>query len=94
MPTVLEQQILDSTRAELIPNTMLQGDGKTVTDVRLEGAQPDTKIIVTVTDTRPGKSSPWAASYALWDGTWMQSGAPNPVPGVVASVIFSDLLDS
>lgn len=94
MPTVLEQQILDTTRSELIPNSMLQGDGKTVASVTLEGAQPNTKVIVTVNDTRPGKSAQWAAAYPIWDGTWMQSGAPNPVPSVVASIIFSDLLDS
>lgn len=94
MPTALEQQILDTTRADLIPNVMLQGDGKTITDVHLEGSQPDTTIVVTLNDTRAGKSPQWAVSYALWDGRWMQSGAPNPVPGVVASMIFADLADS
>lgn len=94
MPTPLEQQILDTTRAELIPNTMLQGDGKTVASVTLEGTQPDTKLVVTVVDARPGKTPQWVAAYPIWDGTWMQSGAANPVPDIVASIVFSDLLDS
>lgn len=94
MPTALEQQIVDTTRAELIPNSMLQGDGKTVVSVTLEGVQPNTKVVVTVIDTRPGKTPQWAAAYPIWDGTWMQSGNPNPDANVVASTIFSDLLTS
>lgn len=94
MPTPLEQQILDTTTAELIPNTMLQGDGKTVESGKLEGTQPDTKLVVTVVDVRPGKTPQWVVAYPIWDGTWMQSGAANPVPDVVASIVFSDLLDS
>lgn len=94
MATPLEQQILDTTRADLMSNSALQGDGKTVIGVHLEGVQPDTNVVVTVRDDRPGMDPEWVVAYPLWDGGWMQSGAANPTADAVATIIFSDLLDS
>ncbi len=73
---------------------MLQGDGKTVISVALGGTQPNTQIVVTLNDTRPGKASQWAVAYPIWSGGWMQSGNPNPNANIVASMIFSDLAES
>lgn len=88
MPTAYETEVLDATRSELASDPLLQSGGISVQEVRLEGAYPNTKVVVSY--TRSG--SPASKSFLIYNHSYPGS-AESPPADTVAAVIATNIAD-
>ncbi len=94
MPTAYELQVRDATSAELTENVDLLSEfGKTIENVYLQDASPNTKVVVQVHEVNASVGDVrWAKSYAIYDGSWATTSPPPA--GVIAGLIATEIVES
>lgn len=89
MPTQYETDVLNATRDELSGGRLLEVMDIIVNDVQLEGAYPDTEIVVAYSR---GGSSESTKSFKLYNRSY-PGGEEFPDPGEVACIVAVNVAD-